>query len=258
MDQVDVDRGRDGLGAATALPIGEVVEVFVELADTLVDDFDAVEFLQGLVDRCVSLLRATEAGVLLADETDTLQVMATSTERGRALELLQIQNREGPCLDCVASGTVVASADLSADRDRWPTFAAEAVDAGFPCVLALPLRLRHRVLGGLNLFATHPGALDAVDRTIGQAMADIAAISLLQERALRESRLLSEQLQTALNARIMIEQAKGMLAERTGVDVETAYEQLRAFARSHNRRLRVVARDLLDGSLAVEQLPEGP
>lgn len=226
----------------------------MHLADTLVEDFDVVDFLELLSERCVELLGASEAAVVLADATETLQVMAASSADSHTLELLQLQNHEGPCLDCFHEAASVVSTDLAADRDRWPRFVPAALDLGYRGILALPLRLRNQVLGGLNLFYGEVGGPAAGDEVLGQALADIATIGLLHERTVRESRVVADQLQTALNARIAIEQAKGVLSERTGLEIDQAYERLRRYARSHNRRLREVALDLLEGRLTIQQI----
>lgn len=247
------DRRRNTSGG-TSEREARLASAFVQLADTLVEDFDVVDFLQLLSERCVGLLAASEAAVVLADATETLQVMAASSSHSHTLELLQLQNQEGPCLDCFQEAAPVVSTDLPTDRDRWPRFVPAALDLGYHGILALPLRLRDRVLGGLNLFYDQAGEAVAADRVLGQALADIATIGLVQERTVRESLGLADQLQTALNARIAIEQAKGVLSERAGLEVDQAYERLRGYARSHNRRLREVAHDLLDGRLTIEQI----
>jgi transcriptional regulator with GAF, ATPase, and Fis domain len=223
-------------------------EAFVELTDTMVADFDVIDFLHVLTDRSVQLLDVSAAGLLLADPRGELRVVAASSEAARLLELFQLQNDQGPCLDCFRSGQPVAAADLEAEADRWPRFAAAARRAGFAAVQALPLRLRDQVIGALNLFRAQPGAFDPADVRVGQGLADVATISLLHERTMRQSEALNEQLLTALNSRVIIEQAKGKLAERLGVDMERAFSLLRASARDRNRRLSEVAQSFVDGS----------
>ena len=227
-------------------------ETFVELADTMVAGFDVIDFLHVLTDRSVRLLDASAAGLLLADPRGELRVVAASSERARLLELFQLQNDQGPCLDCFRTGQPVTVADLSAQPKRWPRFAATARDAGFAAVQALPMRLRDQTIGALNLFRAGAGPFDPAGLRIGQALADVATISLLHERALRRSETLNEQLQTALNSRVIIEQAKGKLAERLHLDMDQAFTVLRNHARDRNRRLSEVARALIDGS---EPLP---
>jgi GAF domain-containing protein len=229
----------------------QLADVFVEMADTLVDDFDVIDFLHTLTERCVQLLGVSAAGLLLSDEHDTLQVVAASSERTRLLELFQLQTDQGPCVDCFHSGQPVSVADLPS-AGRWPRFTAAAAEVGFAAVHAVPMRLRTEVIGALNLFDTNPGALDDGKLRIGQALADVATIGLLQQRAIRRRDTLTEQLQTALNSRVLIEQAKGILAERLHLDMAEAFKMLRTDARNHNRRLSELARAIVDGS---EQLP---
>jgi GAF domain-containing protein len=226
-----------------------VVETFVELANTMVDDFDVIEFLHRLAERCVELLDCTEAGLLLVDAAGVLRVMASSSERSDALDLLQTQNDEGPCFECFHCGEPVSSVNLMDERRRWPTFSPAAVERGFCSVQALPMRARGDTVGALNLFRAEPGQIWDDDLPLGQGMADIAAIALLQERSLRESRGLVDQLQGALSSRVVIEQAKGVLAERAGISLDAAFARLRAYARTNNRRLSDVAGELIDGRL---------
>ena len=223
-------------------------ETFVELTDTMVAGFDVIDFLHVLTDRSVQLLDVSAAGLLLADPRGELRVVAASSQAARLLELFQLQNDQGPCLDCFRSGRPVAAADLAAEAQRWPRFAAAAQQAGFAAVQALPMRLREQVIGALNLFRAVPGALAPADIRIGQALADVATISLLHERSMRHSDTLTEQLQTALNSRVIIEQAKGKLAERLGLDTDQAFSVLRDHARTRNLRLSDVALAFIDGS----------
>jgi GAF domain-containing protein len=228
---------------------GQLLSVtFVELADTMVTDFDVIDFLHVLTDRSVRLLGASAAGLLLADPRGELRVVAASSERVRLLELFQIQQDQGPCLDCFRRGEPVAVADLSTATRRWPRFAATASKAGFAAVQALPMRLRDQIIGALNLFRVAPGHFDHADVRVGQALADVATISLLHERALRRSETLNEQLQVALNSRVLIEQAKGKLAERLHLDMDEAFSILRGYARARNRRLSDLSRAFVDGS----------
>jgi len=233
-----------------------IVEAFVELADPMAEDFDVVEFLHRLVERCVELLDCAEAGLLLADAAGRLRVMASSSERPDAPELLQSQNDEGPCFECYHRGEPVVSEDLEAYANRWPTFSPAALQNGFGSVPALPLRVRVETIGALNLLLSHPGRLAAHDLPLGQGLADVAAVTLVQERVARESRDVIAQLQEALTSRVVIEQAKGVLAERAQIDVDAAFARLRAHARDSNRRLSDVARDLLDGGLDAALLAE--
>jgi GAF domain-containing protein len=231
-----------------------IVATLVEIADTMVEDFDVVEFLHRLAVRSVELLDCAEAGLLLADAGGALRVMASSSERSDTLDLLQSQLQEGPCFDCYQHGHAVFSEDLEADCARWPSFAPAALRQGFRSVQAVPMRVRGQTVGALNLFRTRPGRIDERDMPLGQGMADIAAIALLQERAVREARGVVQQLQDALSSRVVIEQAKGVLAERAQISVDVAFDRLRAYARNRNRRLGDVARELLTGGLDAAEL----
>jgi GAF domain-containing protein len=186
--------------------------------------------------------------MLVAPEED-LRVVASSSEAMRVVELFELQSQEGPCLDCYHAGEPVVNQDLTIVNGRWPNFAPVALHAGFRSVHALPMRLRGRVIGALNLFRTGEGSLDAVDVLAGQALADMATITILQHRATLESRIVNEQLSFALNSRIVIEQAKGILAERRTLDMEQAFTLLRTYARSHNLRLIDVAQQIIDRTL---------
>ncbi len=228
-----------------------LADVFVEMADTLVDDFDVIDFLHLLTERCVQLLGISAAGLLLTDKQDTLQLVAASSERTRLLELFQLQTRQGPCVDCFRTGRPVSVADLPA-AGRWPHFSAAAAEVGFAAVHALPMRLRSQVIGALNFFSTSTGALEEGKLRIGQALADVATIGLLQQRAIHRGDVLTEQLQTALNSRVLIEQAKGILAERLRLGVADAFTLLRGQARNHGRRLSDLAQAVVDGT---EQVP---
>ena len=245
--------------------MGEVVprevllaRTLVELADTLVADFDVVELLTRLADRCVEVLGVGAAGLMLAGPDGELRVMASSSEAMRVLELFELQAEEGPCLDCYRSGGPVSEEDLAAAGTRWPRFAPEALAAGFCSVQALPMRLRGAVIGALNLFHLEPGEMAAADSDSAQALADVATIAILQHRASLEAQVLNQQLQHALNSRVVIEQAKGMVAERSGLNVQLAFSALRTYARNHNLRLVDVAESVIDGSLAPSSLERAP
>jgi GAF domain-containing protein len=224
-------------------------QTFVQLADTLVDEFDIIDLLTVLADRCVEILDAGAAGILLADHHGVLHVVAASSEQARLLELFQLQNQEGPCLDCYTSGAPVVNEDLTTTK-LWPRFASEALEAGFRSVQALPLRLREHTIGALNVFLGDRFEVNDADLTIAQALADAATIAILHDQAAREAQLVTGQLQAALNSRIVIEQAKGVLAERARIDMDEAFSRLRRFARDHNRPLSAVATDLVQGQLS--------
>jgi GAF domain-containing protein len=219
---------------------------FVEIVDTLVGDFDVIDVLTALSARCVELLEAAAAGILLADADDFLRVIGASTEAIELLELFQIQNDQGPCLDCFRTGRVVLHSDLDA-VSPWPLFAAECTRAGFASVCAVPLRLKTRVLGCLNLFMAEPGGLTDADIALAQALADVASIAIVQDQATRDAADREGHLQHALTSRIAIEQAKGMIAERRGIDMDEAFARLRAYARDHNLGLTSLAETVVAG-----------
>jgi transcriptional regulator with GAF, ATPase, and Fis domain len=235
-----------------------LVETFVELADTLTADFDVIDFLHVLVDRCVELLDVDAAGLLLAASDGKLHLVASSNEQVRLLELFQLQNDQGPCLDAFATGRTISNADLATAGEQWPRFSAAATDAGFAAVDALPMRLRSDVIGALNLFRTRPGALPDQALRTARALADVATIGLLQERSIRHQEILTEQLQSALNSRVLIEQAKGLIAERLHVDMDGAFAALRGYARGHNLKLRAVAHAVIAGRTSTYDLLSTP
>jgi GAF domain-containing protein len=236
------DSSRAGaVGAEVRSREQALAHTFVVLADTLVADYDVVELLDELVEACVTLLGVTAAGLLLDDQKGNLALVASSSEGTTLLEIFQLQNNEGPCLDCVRTGTAVVSADLEADRERWPMFVPEALAAGFRSVAAVPLRLRDETIGGLNLFSDDESLLAGGDRQLAQALADVATIGILHQRSAHRTSVLAEQLQHALNSRVLIEQAKGVIAERDQVSMEVAFATLRKHARDHNLKLGDVA-----------------
>jgi GAF domain-containing protein len=226
---------------------------FVEIVDTLVDDFDVIDVLTHLTSRSVELLQAAAAGILLADAEGQLRVIGASTEQVGLLELFQIQNDEGPCLDSYRTGAVVFDASLDADS-AWPRFAKESLRFGYPSVCAVPLRLKSVILGCLNLFMSEPTALSDAEVSLAQALADVASIAVVQDQATREAAIREGHLQHALNSRISIEQAKGMIAERAGVDMDEAFSRLRLFARNNNRLLTEVAQSIIAGTTGIESL----
>lgn len=227
------------------ISVERLSDVFVEMADTLVADFDVVDFLQNLTERAATVSGASAVGVLLTDQRDRLQYLAASSESARLLELFQVQNEEGPCLDCFRSREPVINSDLSEATSRWPHFAPRAVDAGFASVHALPMRLRERVIGALNLFGPADVRFEPADVKVVQALADVATIALLQERSVTRADTLTEQLQAALNSRVVIEQARGAVAQRLDIGFEEAYVLLRSRARSRGQRLTALCEEML-------------
>ena len=225
-----------------------------EMADTLVDDYDVVDLLTGLADRCVSLLGVSAAGVMLASPEGSLGLVASSSEAMRLLELFELQAQEGPCLDAFRTGEHVGHQDLEAGSGRWPSFSAAALREGFRSVSALPLRYRDVTLGALNLFSVARVPMDEADVMVARAFADLATLSIMQHRASAEAQRLNEQLSGALTSRVVIEQAKGVVAERAGVDLAEAFSRLRAYARSSNLRLTDVAQAAVAGTLDLDSL----
>jgi GAF domain-containing protein len=228
----------------------QLARAFVELADTMVADYDVADLLHRLVTECVDLLDVAAAGLLLADAHGRLQVLASSTERARLLELFQLQNDDGPCLEAYRTAEAVLVEDLRSATQRWPTFAVEAVRDGFVSMSAVPLRLRDETIGALNLFGSRPGKLTPDDLELARGLADIATIGILHERAIRRGEVLTEQLQTALNTRVIIEQAKGALAQAGGsLDMDDAFKILRKYARDTNTRLGDAATMIANGDV---------
>lgn len=224
----------------------KLARAFVDLADSLVDEYDAHDLLALLVERCVELLGVSAAGILFADGQHQLRVAASSTESARLLDLFQLQNDEGPCLECFRSGQPVSAIPLQQARERWPRFVEAATGEGFEAAVALPLRLRGRVIGALNLFAQTGDTLrDASILDVAQAMADVATIAILQERLGHDRDVLNVQLQSALNSRVVIEQAKGVTAARLDLGMGEAFELLRKRARDERRRLGEVAEQVV-------------
>ncbi len=248
-----VDSGDEsGAAAPREQRIGRA---FVNLADTMVDDFDLAEFLHMLVDHCVDLLDVDAAGVLLSDQRGGLRMAAASSEKSELLEVFAAETAGGPCVECVRTGEAVVSADLTTDADRWPRYAAAAEACGFRAVHALPMRLRRDVIGALSLLNAEPDGVPAESSELGQALADVATIGILQQRSIDHAVVLTEQLQTALNSRVIIEQAKGMLAAHSGtLTPEEAFTALRGYARSHHHRLSDLARQVIDGTADVEAI----
>jgi GAF domain-containing protein len=222
---------------------------FVELADTLVDEFDVVELLTLLTDRSVEVIGASAAGIMLIGLNGELSVAASSSEAMRILELFELQCQEGPCLDCFGSGEPIVNQDIASAGGRWPQFSPACLSAGFTSVHAVPMRLRGTTIGALNLFSLAEETLSDDDVTAAQAFADVATIAILQHRAAAAAQAVIQELHHALNSRVLIEQAKGVLAERAGTDVENAFGLMRRYARNNNLLLINVAQGVIDGSV---------
>jgi transcriptional regulator with GAF, ATPase, and Fis domain len=233
-----------------------LAQVFVELADTLVEEFDVVDLLQTLTERCVELVDTDAAGLMLDDQRGNLRLIAHTHESARLLELFELQQQEGPCLDCFATGEVIANIDLATATERWPVFAQAAREVGYGTSHAVPLRLRRQVIGALNLFSAGRRPLSDDHLAVAQGLADIATIGLLHERAVRDQVMLSEQLQTALQSRILIEQAKGVLSAQAGASVESAFALMRTHARRTGQPLTTVAGSIVAGQVDADALEQ--
>jgi len=231
-----------------------LIRTLVDLADNLVDDFDVVDLLILLADRTVEALDVAAAGVMLADPSGVLQVVASSSDTMRVLELFELQSHEGPCVDCHSTGEPVVNIDLTASNTRWPSFSSRAVAHGFQSVHAIPLRLRGRTIGALNMFRRDQGALESLDVAAAQALADIATIAIIQHQVAVDAQTLNLQLSQALNSRITIEQAKGKISQAAGLDMDRAFRRLRNHARSHNVHLSRLAGDVANGTVLPNDL----
>ena len=231
-----------------------VTDAFVSLATALADGLDPVDLLSGLTADCARLLDVASAGLLLADRRGVLHVLAASSEETRSLEVFQLQREQGPCLDCYRSGAPVSVADLRQQTTRWPQFVPAAIEAGFASVHAMPMRLRDHVLGTLGLFGDQVGALNEDDLRLGQALAYVASVAIVQDKAAADKAALAEQLQTALDSRVVLEQAKGILAQVGRLDMDRSFAVLRGYARDYNQRLTDVARAVVNRQLPASQL----
>lgn len=224
----------------------QIADAFVELADSLVADFDVVDLLHRLIDRTLDLLDADAAGIMLADPHGRLQVLASSSHVMQVLELFELQADSGPCLDAYRTGRPVTPSDLTVMRGRWPQFTEHAQKSGFASAQSIPMRLRSEVIGALNIFRRREGALSDGDLKLAQALADVATVALITDRTMTARELLADQLQEALSSRVLLEQAKGMLAERASISTEKAYTLIRDQARRSGRTLRSVAAQVVD------------
>jgi transcriptional regulator with GAF, ATPase, and Fis domain len=231
---------------------GQLVDAFATLADTLVADYDAVELLQTLVENCRDLLDITAAGILLADMNGDLDVVASTSEASRLVEVMQLGAQAGPCIDCFTSGNPVSLPDIREASEKWGRFRDGAAEQGFRSVYALPLRLRETTIGALNLLRAETGELNERDVRAAQALADVATIGILHARSLRESDAVREQLQFALNSRVVIEQAKGVLSQTQNVSTDDAFGMMRQYARNHGMLLSSVAEQLVLRTLTID------
>jgi transcriptional regulator with GAF, ATPase, and Fis domain len=237
--------------ATTSTREHHLVQTFVALAGSLVRDFDVVDVLQRLVDECVSLFDASAAGILLHSRSNGLEVAVSTTERSGLVARRQLAADAGPSVEAAMSGDVVSVDDVRQVADRWPGFVAEALSAGFLSTHSLPMRLREATLGSLTLVRDRPGALNEPDAIAARALADIATVSILQQRLVEEAELAQAQLQRALDSRVVLEQAKGYLARRDGIDLDTAFARIRGHARATQTRIGVVAAEVVAGRLSL-------
>jgi GAF domain-containing protein len=226
---------------------------FVKLADTLVADFDLLDLLHWLVEECTQIIDIQAGGLLLVDPAGALQLVASTSEEAELVEILQLAAGYGPCLECFKTGVAVTVGDIEAEAERWPAFSGEALREGFQSVHATPLRLRGQIIGSMNLFGTRVGELAPADIAVAQALADVATIGILQERNVRSANLVAEQLQGALDSRVLIEQAKGVLAATANLDMNEAFTAMRAYARNKNLPLRQVADDIIERRIDIGQ-----
>ncbi|HUQ64462.1 MAG TPA: GAF and ANTAR domain-containing protein [Acidimicrobiales bacterium] len=231
-----------------------LAQTFVELADSLVDDFDVVDLMCLLADRCAEMTDAAAVGLMLASPDGELRVLASSSEAMRLLEVFEAESDQGPCVDCYRSGGPIVGRDLTAADSPWPDFAPRAVAAGFLSVQAVPMRLRGRTIGAMNMYRRERGPMPDIDVVAAQALADVSTIAILQHRSALGAQALNEQLHHALSARVVIEQAKGVVAERTGLDMEQSFARLRRHARNHGLRLTDVAQDVTTKAVPVASL----
>lgn len=232
----------------------DIVRAFVDLSTELVTDYDVLDMLSLLTTNCADLLDVASAGLLLADDRGVLHVAAASSERTQQLELFQLQRDEGPCLDCYSTGVAVSVPDMAAEQERWPQFSRAAVGAGFKSVHAVPMKLRGNVLGALNLFGERVGRLEGSDLELAQALAHVACVAIVNEKSAADHVTVTSQLQHALTSRIVLEQAKGIIANAGGLEIDDAFTVLRGYARDHGRKLSEIAQEVVNRELRGETL----
>jgi GAF domain-containing protein len=230
-----------------------LLQTFATLADTLVDDYDIVDLLQTLVDACHEHLDIAAAGILLADSAGNLEVVASTSEASRLVELMQLAALAGPCVECYRTGLPIAVPDISAVPPEWADFRDSALAYGFAAADAVPLRLRETTIGTLNLLRREAGPPSPADLAIAQAFGDVATIGVIHERSLRESEILSQQLQLALSSRVLIEQAKGVVSYMNDVPIDEAFQLIRGYARRHRLPLSRVAHAIVERRLRLHE-----
>jgi GAF domain-containing protein len=231
----------------------QINNAFVAVADTLTSEFDVVDLLHTLVEQCTEILDTTAGGLMLVDSEGQLQLMTSTSEAADLVEVMQIAASDGPCIECFTTGAAVSVPDIESTNGKWPAFQKAALESGFRSAHATPLKLRGRVIGTMNLFGTKPAPLSDRDAAVAQALSDVATIGILQERLVREGNIVAEQLHAALDSRIVIEQAKGMVAHSLSVDMDQAFGVLRAHARNNNLTIRFVAEEVSNRRLSVKR-----
>jgi transcriptional regulator with GAF, ATPase, and Fis domain len=226
----------------------DLAAAFVELSDAMVTGLDLVDFLHLLSRRTVALLDVDAAGVMLADEDDKLRAVAASDENTHLLEMFSLQHQEGVCIDVYRKGAVEQTS-TAATVDRWPNFSRLAVSHGYAWLCGIPLRHGKEIIGSMNLFRKDDEPLGDEEVRLAQALTDVATIALLARRETIHARRQATQLQAALDSRVLIEQAKGVLVERLDISLDEAFQVLRQHARDNNRKLRDMAHDIVFGNL---------
>jgi hypothetical protein len=232
----------------------KVINAFVHLSNELVDEYDIIDTLTTLTTSCADLLDVASAGLLLADESGVLHLVASSSERTRDLELFQLQREQGPCLDCYHGGKIVVSAGLPDMKQQWPMFSQAAELLGFESVHALPMRLREHALGAIGLFSEGVGHLNAADLALAQALVHVACVAIVNDKNASDRATINTQLQHALNSRVVLEQAKGVIAASGNLEMDVAFAVLRRYARDHGRRLSDVAEQVVGRRLRTDVL----
>ncbi|PPF27417.1 transcriptional regulator [Rathayibacter tritici] len=225
-----------------------VIKTFVALSDTLVDDYDVVDFTQTLVESSATLFDAVSAGLVLADPAGSLEVLASTDEDARLIELLQLDRGSGPCIQCFETGQPVIVEDVRAVGAEWAEFRERAIEIDVLAAHCVPMRSGGTTIGSLSLFQSRPGRLDRDDIAVVQAFADVATIGILHQRALQQSTVTQEQLQRALDSRVLIEQAKGILAYAHRTTVEQAFEVLRVRSRATSTPITTLAQEIINDS----------
>lgn len=235
-----------------------ISSAFVAIADTLTTDFDIVDMLHTLVEQCTLILDTSQGGLMLVDGRGELQLMTSTSQGADFVEVMQLNSAAGPCIECFTTGTAVSVPNINDTGDKWPDFTSGALQRGFLSAHATPMRLRGHVIGTMNLFSTKRGALSERDASLAQALTDVATIGILQQRVITETNMLAEQLHRALDSRVLIEQAKGMVAHSLNVSMDDAFTALRNYSRERSVSLRSVAEGISDRTISVSVIAPRP